>query len=117
MVSKLKSASKIEPSNSWLRYMVAVLGVLVLGFAVWFLFAGNEIRLSAQGYEISKSLYAACNLQDVNRLEAVRRELEALELSPQERLRLADVLQLADEGKWSSAAERARALLQSQESL
>jgi hypothetical protein len=116
MVMKRDSVRKNETADFWWRSTAAFFGVVVLGFAVWFLFAGSKIRLSDEGYEISKSLYAACNLQDNKRLDSVKKVMEPLALSPKEKMRFDDILQLAEEGQWKAATQRARELLQSQDS-
>jgi len=96
-----------------------VLGGFVLAVAMggvcWYFLAGSKIRLSEKGYELSKSLYAACNLEDPRRLEAFVKAMNQHSPSPEEQAKLAPIVDLAQSGRWQDAAERARSLLQSQD--
>lgn len=95
-------------------WIVGTLLLVVAGLG-WYFFSEQEVRLSENGYELSKALYAACNLEDTNRLNAFENTLPRYELSAQERAEMIPILDLAKEGQWRDAAIRARALLESQE--
>jgi len=96
-----------------------VIGGLVLAVAIvgvgWYFLADSKIRLSETGYELSKALYAACNLEDPRRLDAFVKTMEQHSPSPEEQARLAPIIELAQRGHWQDAAGRARKLLQSQD--
>ena len=93
-----------------------ILGVVALFLLViivtWFFFANPTVRLSQSGYEIAKSLYAACNLKDPRRLEAIRATVATLSLAEQERSQVVATLELAESGQWDEANEQVRRLLQ-----
>jgi len=96
-----------------------VIGGLVLAVAIvgvgWYFLADSKIRLSETGYELSKALYAACNLKDPRRLDALVKAMEQHSPSPEEQARLAPIVELAQSGNWREATGRARRLLQSQD--
>ena len=110
-VSRRSTKQKPTPAVT-----AGILGIVVIAVAAWYFFGSNEIRLSQTGYEISKSLYAACNLQDQNRLAALKEKISLLSLSPEELVRVTSILELADGGHWSDATNDAKELLQSQDS-
>ena len=93
---------------------ISILAVAILGVC-WYFLADSKIRLSETGYELSKSLYAACNLEDPKRLDAFVKTMEQHSPSPEERAKLTPIVALAQSGHWQDAADRARSLLQSQD--
>lgn len=96
-----------------------VIGGFVLAVAIvsvcWYFLADSKIRLSETGYELSKALYAACNLEDPRRLDAFVKTMAQHSPSPEEQAKLTPIIALAQGGRWQDAAERARKLLQSQD--
>ena len=96
-----------------------VIGGSVLAVAIvsvcWYFLADSKIRLSETGYELSKALYAACNLEDPRRLDAIVKAIAQHSPSPEEQAKLTPIVTLAQRGRWQDAADRARNLLQSQD--
>jgi len=96
-----------------------ILGVVAMfslvSLVAWFFFSNPTVRLSQSGYEIAKSLYAACNLKDPRRLEALRATVDAISLAEEERSQVIATIELAEGGQWDKANEQARRLLQSQD--
>lgn len=112
---RLTDSRRATKPNQTLSVVAGILGVVLLAVAAWYFVGGKETPLSQTGYEISKSLYAACNLQDQNRLAAVKDTIGSLSLSPEERDRVTSILELADGGLWRDATNEARELLQAQD--
>ncbi len=83
--------------------------------ACWYFFTGSKIQLSEHGYELSKALYATCNLEDTRRLEAFVKAFNEHSPSLEEQAKLRPMIELAQGGKWKDAAAQARQLLQSQD--
>ncbi len=87
---------------------------LLIAAIVGWLLLDRDIYLSDDGYELSKSLYAACNLADVRRLDAVENALKTRTLTAEENSLLLTILAMAREGDWKAAEAKARVLLESQ---
>ncbi|MGV3484314.1 MAG: hypothetical protein ACO1RT_07840 [Planctomycetaceae bacterium] len=106
-----------RPANTWpspvrgIAVFSALMAIAILG---WYLFSNRHVQLSENGYELSKALYAACNLADPARLAAFESTLPRYPLTPEERSKMEPILDLAKAGQWQDAAVRARALLESQ---
>jgi hypothetical protein len=85
---------------------------LILGWWAW---PTREVKLSREGYELSKALYSVCNLRDSQRLMNFESKLQEYSLAPDEMSRVQSILDLAKVEQWDAASSRARALLESQE--
>ncbi len=92
----------------------SVLAVAIVSVC-WYFLADSKIRLSETGYELSKALYAACNLEDPKRLDAFVKTMAQHSPSPEEQAKLTPIVALAQDGQWQDAEDRARRLLQSQD--
>jgi hypothetical protein len=97
------------------RAVVGLVSTVAIAVTCWYFLTGEEIRLSEKGYELSKALYAACNLEDTKRLEAFVKAMDQHSPSPEEQSKLRPIVELAQSGRWQDAADRARSLLQSQD--
>lgn len=69
-------------------------------------------------YEISSALYSSCNRQDEARLPAIAAQIQSAtegnQLSTKEARWLQEILDLAQEGNWQKARQKARHLMQDQ---
>lgn len=90
--------------------------VVLLTAGAWWLLRSKPVPLSGVGYELTSALYAACNLEDAKRLDAVVSKLEQQSLATEEREEVMSIVTLAKEGQWQDAAALARRLLESQDS-
>jgi 2-oxo-4-hydroxy-4-carboxy--5-ureidoimidazoline (OHCU) decarboxylase len=110
MISKPmnRTTSKSQTNSSRWPWIAAI--ALIVGVSAWLMLSGTEVPLSSQGYEISKSLYAACNLEDAARLSMIKEHPDWAQLSDQERNAIAAIVELADQGKWDAAAADAAAI-------
>ncbi len=68
--------------------------------------------VSDDTYQLSSSLLAACNLQDIKRLDAVEARMASI-TETHERERLAAAIQSARQGQWPVAMQQARRLMES----
>ncbi len=68
--------------------------------------------VSDDTYQLSAALFAACNLQDPQRLQAIEAVMVKLNDSP-ERERLADAVQAARTGQWQWAQRQAKSMMES----
>ena len=75
-------------------------------------------EVSPKTYEISKALYSVCNQKSVERLEVVQKliqsSLENKEISASEADWLSGIIKQAQEGKWESAMQESRRMLEDQ---
>lgn len=110
--NKMSTQSVGAARRRWWVAVASLLAVIAIG---WYLLWDRDVRLSDTGYELSKALYAACNLEDTSRLAAFEKAVAQYELSDQERSKMMPILTLAKDGQWRDAAVRARTLLESQE--
>jgi len=115
MPSKPRLPKRNDPTYRSAWRTGGTLVIAIVGLSVWYLFSKNQVRLSDNGYELSKSLYSACNLEDMKRLQASRLLIDDLLLTPQERQKMTRIVELAETGQWQAAASFARELLQSQD--
>lgn len=83
--------------------------------ACWYFFTGSKVELSEKGYELSKALYATCNLQDTRRLEAFVKVMDQHSPTPEELAELKPIVELAQRGAWEVATDQARRLMNSQD--
>lgn len=103
--------SSLSPS----KIALALLLVVLLTAGAWWLLRSKPVELSGMGYDLTSALYAACNLEDVKRLDAVVSKLEQQSLGTEEREEVMSIVTLAKEGQWQDAAALARRLLESQD--
>ena len=104
--------SSLSPSK-----IALALGIVVLLTAgAWWLLRSEPVPLSGVGYELTSALYAACNLEDAKRLDAVVNKLAQQSLGTEEREEVMSIVTLAKDGRWQDAAALARRLLESQDS-
>jgi len=73
---------------------------------------------SPEAFELIKQAYTACNTQNVKRLEVTKARYDELvaagTLSEKERKAFLEILDLAREGNWEKAQDRAFSFAQSQ---
>ncbi len=100
--------SRVHSRWLWLSLAVAAatLLVIVIGYP-W-----RVAPVSDDTYQLSSSLFAACNLQDMKRLDAVEARMSSISESL-ERERLAGAIETARQGQWQSAMKQARRLMES----
>ena len=113
--SSRQADKKHDIESRRIAQWIAALSAIAIAGLLWYLFLQRDVRLSEHGYELSKALYAACNLEETKRLAAFERTLPQYPLSPEELSRMKPIVDLAHAGQWQTAAARARTLLESQE--
>ena len=74
--------------------------------------------VSPETYEIAKAIYGVCNRQQTEKLPQVTALIESSlteqKITPQEAEWLHDLVRLAENGHWESAASKARQMLADQ---
>jgi len=103
-----------QPSNFAKQIVVVASFLLLAGLGVWFYRSRPYESMSGDGYEITKAIYAACNLQDDRRLASVRETFAAADLPEGERRLIGDIITMIDDGHWEAAAARSRTILSDQ---
>lgn len=98
-----------------LRLFLQLVGLLTI--SAFFPGCGYP-EVSPKAYELTKALYSATNLKQVERLNAVESLIEeavkAQEITAQEADYLSDIITRAREGDWEKAQEETRALMEDQ---
>lgn len=97
------------------KIALALVLVVLLTAGAWWLLRSKPVPLSGVGYDLTSALYAACNLEDAKRLDAVVSKLEQQSLATEEREEVMSIVTLAKDGQWQDAAAMARRLLESQD--
>ncbi len=97
--------------------MVALVPIALIGLVVWYWLANRPAPISSDSYELTKALFAACNLEDPRRLEAVETLLSKTSLPPGEHDHIREIVDTALDGRWQDAMRDARELLDSQDNL
>ncbi len=112
--TRISSRSDRHPSSSRRWLTASGVGLVVLFAGLWYYLSNQRIVLSEPGYELSKAIFAACNLEDTKRIRSAMAIMAQLPLAADERKRMTRVMELANNGQWQSASDLARNLLESQ---
>ncbi len=100
--------------NSRNVVLLSLFVVLVGGY--WWINRGYG-EVSPKTYEFSKSLYSAClkkSEEHLGKVEEMLNEVEGDRLSSNERVWLKQMIELARNGRWESAASKARQMMEDQ---
>lgn len=107
---KPSKAPNRSAQSRWLWLSLAVAATTLLVFVATFFW--RVAPVSDDAYQLSSSLFAACNLQDTKRLDAVEARMSSI-TEARERDRLAGAIEAARQGQWASAMKQARRLMES----
>ncbi len=99
-----------KPHSVWLWVSLALGAATLLVIIVCY--PWRIAPVSDDAYQLSSSLFAACNLQDTKRLDAVEARMSSI-TETRERERLAGAIETARQGQWHSAMKQARRLMES----
>ena len=94
---------------------VGVASLVVIASIAYLYFSSGYGKTTKLGYEFAQALYSACNQKDLERVQKV--ELLVNEYAGKQKIKanekrwLADIIQLAHDGKWEKAQQNARKLL------
>ena len=97
-------------------FVVALIGVVVLiGLCFWYL-GGGYGEVSAETYQYSKALYGACLKKDEAHLNKVEEMVASAgdSIPAKEKAWLDEIISKARAGKWESAANDARRMMDDQ---
>jgi len=106
----------IDRSQLGISVVAGAVLLLLLGLVIWF--SRDYGQVSDQAYDLATSLVSACNLQSTERVDLIAQRLEADvangSLSVNDARYLADIIGLAQAGKWEPAQTAARRLMKAQ---
>jgi len=101
------------------KVVLPIIGVLLIGAAVFFWSSRGYGEVSPDAYAVSKALVGACQAKSSERLEAVIALLDKdadtpLSVSDTERGWLESIIKTAKGGDWEFAAKSARRMMDDQ---